>query len=72
MLPLTTIMGIQPKNGVDNAAPTMIAANTVTAGSAVSSDFGFFVFKQLLLLNSGGRAYPPLCHPARPCETASS
>jgi hypothetical protein len=52
MLPLTTIMGVQPKNGVDKAAPTMIAANTVTAGSAVSSYFGFFLFKRLLLSNS--------------------
>lgn len=54
MLPVTTIMGIQPKNGVDNAAPTMMAANTVTTGPSVSSDFGFFLFKRLLLLNSVG------------------
>ena len=72
MLPLTTMTGVQPKNGVDNAAPTMMAANTVTAGSGVSSDFGFFVFKQPLLLDSVGRAYPPLCHPARSWEIPSS
>jgi hypothetical protein len=66
MLPLTTITGVQPKNGVDNAAPTIIAANTVTTGPAVGSDFGFFLLNSLLLRDSCRATLPVAVSTATP------